>query len=154
MSRRCREPHGCDGLSVQGGKVMFAATLTGGVRSYRVPLNGDFNEIRSHSGSITGLRLFFDDSLLFTVSDDGALFVFDVRTESRADVRRDLERLPFAEEVMVTKSDLEERRSRCCWIFCPTEWHRLVAMDHMPASWARASRLLVEQVSGVGDQVQ
>lgn len=93
---------------------MFASTLVGGLRSYRVPLNGDFNEIRSHSGSITGMRLFFDDSLLFTVSDDGSLFMYDVRADSKTAARRDLERLPFAEEVMVTKSDLEERRSRCC----------------------------------------
>lgn len=91
---------------------MFASTLLGAVRSYRVPLNGDFNEIRSHSSAITGMRLFFDDTLLFTVSNDGSLFVFDVRSESKATARRDLERLPFAEEVMVTKSDLEERRSR------------------------------------------
>lgn len=97
---------------VQGGKVMFASTLLGAVRSYRVPLNGDFNEIRSHGAAVTGMRLFYDNSLLFTVSNDGALFVFDVRAESKS-ARRDLERLPFAEEVMVTKSDLEERRSRC-----------------------------------------
>lgn len=122
---------------MQSGKAMFASTMLGAVRSYRVPLNGDFNEVRSHSGAVTGMRLFFDDTLLFTVSSDGALFVFDVRSDAKSAARRDLERLPFAEEVMVTKSDLEERRSRCAavaeaavsgsagWVHClPHAWRQ------------------------------
>lgn len=88
-------------------------TATGAVRSYRLPLNGDYSEVRTHGAPIAGVGLMYDDSLLFTVSEDCSLFVFDVQQDTKAGSRRELERLPFADEVMVTKIDLEERRSRC-----------------------------------------
>ena len=47
------------------------------------------------------------------MSDDGCLFVFDVRDkEVRAGVKREKGPVGFAEEVLVTKSDLEEKRTR------------------------------------------
>ena len=94
-------------------KVLFAATETGSVRSYKYPLTGEYQEYQCHCGPITGLRTSFDDSLLFCVSDDGCLFVFDVRDkEVRAGVKREKDPVGFAEEVLVTKSDLEEKRTR------------------------------------------
>lgn len=99
---------------MQEGKTLFAVTAAGAVRSYRLPLNGDYSEVRTHGGPISGVGLMYDDSLLFTVSDDCSLFVFDVQQDMKAGSRRELERLPFADEVMVTKIDLEEKRSRYC----------------------------------------
>lgn len=52
-----------------------------------------------------------DSSVLFAVSEDGSLSVHDVRDVQamhQADRERDV--LPWAEEVLVTKSDLEEKR--------------------------------------------
>ena len=62
------------------------------------------------------MRAFFDESLLFTAGDDGAVFIMDVRQELKFGIKRDAEKLPFADEVMVTKSDLEEKKSRCCGV--------------------------------------
>ena len=98
---------------MQEGKTLFAVTAAGAVRSYRLPLNGDYSEVRTHGGPISGVGLMYDDSLLFTVSDDCSLFVFDVQQDMKVGSRRVVERIPFADEVMVTKIDLEEKRSRC-----------------------------------------
>jgi hypothetical protein len=58
------------------------------------------------------MRISFDDSLLFCVSDDGCLFVFDVREkDGRAKAGKEGQ-VVFAEEVLVTRSDLEEKKTR------------------------------------------
>jgi cilia- and flagella-associated protein 57 len=97
---------------MQAGSSLFAVTSAGAVRSYKLPLNGDYTEIRTHGAPIAGVGLMYDDSLLFTVSEDCSLFAFDVQQDIKAGSLRELERLPFADEVMVTKIDLEEKRSR------------------------------------------
>lgn len=97
---------------LQEGRTLFAVTAAGAVRSYRLPLNGDYSEVRTHGAPIAGVGLMYDDSLLFTVGEDCSLFVFDVQHDVKSGSRRELEKLPFADEVMVTKIDLEEKRSR------------------------------------------
>ena len=95
-------------------RTLFTASETGAVRSYKFPLTGEYQEYQSHSAAITRLRVSHDDTMLFCVSEDGCLAVFDVRDkEGRVSGKRDKE-LPvvFAEEVLVTKSDLEEKKSR------------------------------------------
>lgn len=62
-----------------GGRMLFAATDTGCVRTYRFPLQGEFHEMRMHQQVVTRLRLSFDEALLFSVSEDGSLLVCDVR---------------------------------------------------------------------------
>jgi cilia- and flagella-associated protein 57 len=106
---------------VQNGKLLLASTASGCVRAYKYPLTGEFSELRCHSSSISCMRCFFDETLLFTAGDDGAVFVFDVRQDIKgAGIKRDAEKLPFADEVMVTKSDLEEKKSRygCARLAC------------------------------------
>ncbi len=60
------------------------------------------------------MKVTSDDAVLFTASDDGSLYVFDVRDRdaARAAVKREQERLPWAEEVLVTRSELEEKKTR------------------------------------------
>ena len=94
-------------------KTLFAATESGTLRSYKYPLTGEYQEFQCHSAAITGMRISFDDTMLFCVSEDACLCVFDVRDkETRAGIKRDKETLAFAEEVLVTKSDLEEKKTR------------------------------------------
>jgi cilia- and flagella-associated protein 57 len=97
---------------VQSGKLLLAATATGCVRAYKYPLNGEFTELRVHSGPVACMRAFHDETVLFTCGEDGSVFVFDVKQDAAA-YKRDADRLPFADEVMVTKSDLEDRKARC-----------------------------------------
>lgn len=105
---------------MQSGKLLLATTETGCVRAYKFPMTGDFSELRCHSSAISCMRLLFDESLLFTAGNDGSIFMFDVRQELKgaAALKRDNDKLPFADEVMVTKSDLEERKARCDLTSC------------------------------------
>eukprot|EP00217_Crustomastix_stigmatica_P010708 CAMPEP_0183813298 /NCGR_PEP_ID=MMETSP0803_2-20130417/52843_1 /TAXON_ID=195967 /ORGANISM="Crustomastix stigmata, Strain CCMP3273" /LENGTH=1181 /DNA_ID=CAMNT_0026058151 /DNA_START=28 /DNA_END=3573 /DNA_ORIENTATION=- len=94
------------------GRTLFAASETGTVRAYKLPLNGEYHEYQCHSGAITRMRISFDDSLLFCVAEDGCLFCFDVRDKDGRGVGKQKEALTFAEEVLVTKSDLEDKKAR------------------------------------------
>jgi len=91
------------------GRMLFAGTELGTVRSYKYPLNGDFAEIQVHSAPITRLRITYDDAFLFTGSEDGTVYIFDVRDKEGRGAKRDKEMTAFAEEILVTKSDLEEK---------------------------------------------
>ena len=59
--------------------MLFAGTELGTIRSYKFPLTGDCAEIQAHSGPVTRLRITYDDAFLFSVSEDGTLYIFDVR---------------------------------------------------------------------------
>lgn len=94
-------------------KVMFAASEAGGVRTYKYPLTGEFNEMKTHNGPVNRLQISWDEQLLFTASDDGCLFVYDIKDkDAKGAARREQERVPYAEEVLITKSELEEKKAR------------------------------------------
>ena len=82
------------------------------MRSYKFPLTGEFNEYQCHAGAITRMRISHDDSMLFCVSEDGCLFTFDVREKDGRAKTGTKEAMVYAEEVLVTKSDLEEKKTR------------------------------------------
>lgn len=83
------------------------------MRSYKFPLTGEFSEYQCHAGPITRMRVSFDDALLFCVSEDGCLFTFDLREKDGRGAKAGAkEAMVFAEEVLVTKSDLEEKKTR------------------------------------------
>lgn len=101
-------------LSHQGNLMFFAGTgeldRPGYIRSYRNELNGEFAEYACHAGPVTRLRISFDDQFLFSAGDDGTLAIFEIRErEGRARTREML--LPWAEEILVTKTDLEEKNA-------------------------------------------
>ncbi|GMH45741.1 hypothetical protein BSKO_13704 [Bryopsis sp. KO-2023] len=97
-----------------GGRTLFAATQGGTVRSYKYPLTGEFHEYKCHNGPITRLALGFDDNVLVATSEDSSLFVFDVKDKdpTRGLAKREQEKTPWAEEVLITKSELEEKKQR------------------------------------------
>jgi WD40 repeat protein len=74
---------------------------------------GEFQEIKSHHSSITRLRMTWDEQLLVTASDDGCILVYDVKDkDAKAAARRDQEKMDWAVEVLVTRSELDEKKSR------------------------------------------
>ena len=91
------------------GRMLFAGTDAGTIRSYKFPLTGDYAEIQIHSGPVTRLRVTHDDAYLFSVSEDSTVFICDVRDKEGRGAKRDKEIVAFAEEILVTKSDLEEK---------------------------------------------
>ena len=63
------------------GRMMFAATQSGTLRSLKFPLPSDgseFAEHQAHTGSISKLRLSYDDQYLFSAGEDGCLYVYKV----------------------------------------------------------------------------
>eukprot|EP00879_Flechtneria_rotunda_P021142 GHRR01022273.1.p1 GENE.GHRR01022273.1~~GHRR01022273.1.p1 ORF type:complete len:520 (+),score=198.23 GHRR01022273.1:2394-3953(+) len=96
-----------------GGKILFAATDAGGVRCYKYPLTGEFYEVKCHEGPITRLHVSYDDCLLVSAGEDGSVLLLDIRDKelAKASTRQQQEKLPWAEEVLVSRAELEERRS-------------------------------------------
>merc|ERR1719440_959811 len=60
------------------GRMLFAGTDAGTVRSYKFPLTGDFTEIQVHAAPVTRLRITADDAYLFSVAEDATVYFFDV----------------------------------------------------------------------------
>lgn len=40
---------------------------------------GEFQEVKCHNNSITRLKMAWDEQLVATASEDGSIFVYDVR---------------------------------------------------------------------------
>ncbi|KIZ00162.1 WD repeat-containing protein 65 [Monoraphidium neglectum] len=73
--------------------------------------------LKLHAGPVTRLAVSYDDCLLLSAGADGAVVVMDVKDKelAKASARRDQarpEKLPWAEEVLVSKAELDERRAR------------------------------------------
>ncbi|TPX47853.1 hypothetical protein SeLEV6574_g02417 [Synchytrium endobioticum] len=93
------------------GRMMFVGTQTGTIRSYKHPLEvgdaADFAEHQAHGASVTRLQVSYDDSHLFSVAEDGSFYIFKISDrEGRTERPRDV---LYADEILVTKSDLEEK---------------------------------------------
>merc|ERR1719473_2247038 len=98
-------------------KTLFAAVAEqdapAPIRCYKFPLDGYYNEFPCHSAPCTRIRITFDDYFLFSCSEDGCLFIFDVRKKDRVVSKRDKENvLPFADEILVTRTFLDEKQSQ------------------------------------------
>ncbi|KND04574.1 uncharacterized protein SPPG_00295 [Spizellomyces punctatus DAOM BR117] len=97
----------------QSGRMMFVGTANGTIRSMKYPLGsepGDYQEHQAHSAPVTKLRVSYDDQFLFSTSEDGALYVFKISDKEGRGLKRDRE-IVYADEILVTKSDLEEKNS-------------------------------------------
>ncbi|KAL6068558.1 hypothetical protein STEG23_000961 [Scotinomys teguina] len=92
------------------GRMIFVGTSVGTIRAmkYPLPLQKEFNEYQAHAGPITKIMLTFDDQFLLTVAEDGCLFTWRVFDKEGRGIKRERE-VGFAEEVLVTKTDMEEK---------------------------------------------
>ncbi|TKC38954.1 hypothetical protein EI555_020958 [Monodon monoceros] len=92
------------------GHMMFVGTSVGTIRAmkYPLPLQKEFNEYQAHCGPITKMLLTFDDQFLLSVAEDGCLFTWKVFDKDGPGIKRERE-VGFAEEVLVTKTDMEEK---------------------------------------------
>lgn len=84
----------------------------GSVRSYKFPLTGDSFEYPAVSEAVTRMRISNDDAYLFVAGADGALCVFEVREKDGRMPHREREtQVPWADEILVTKTELEEKEA-------------------------------------------
>ena len=103
---------------------VFAGTEAGAVKQFRLPLGGAQTtpDAYVHSAPVTRMRLAFDDAYLFSTGEDGCVAIYEVSGKDRgggggssaaaaaAAGKKDKDSgLPWAEEILVTKADLEEK---------------------------------------------
>ena len=91
-------------------------TQKGTIRTYKYPINGDFHDYKCQSGPITRLALASDSSVLVAASQDGSLFVLDIREIDLASKLRK-EQVPTSLSILsLTKScSLRFRGLKRCW---------------------------------------
>ena len=92
-------------------QMLFAGSDTGLIKYYKFPLANSFYDHYVHSSAITRLRISRDDTYLFSASEDGSLAIFEVTQKDRNRKEKGDLSLQWAEEILVTKSDLEEKLS-------------------------------------------
>ncbi|KAJ3047877.1 Cilia- and flagella-associated protein 57, partial [Rhizophlyctis rosea] len=93
------------------GRMMFAGTSTGAIRSIKYPLSSDPNDFQTHaahSEAVTKLRVSNDDQYLFSAGEDGCLYVFRISDKEERAKKKE-RTVNFADEILITKSDLEEK---------------------------------------------
>jgi len=99
----------CQVVLSHSGRMLFTATDTGSIQSWKFPLTNEVQDHQCHSRAVSRMCMTYDDAHLFTVGEDGVLLMLDVRDKEIRAAKRDKELLPFSEEILVTKSDLEEK---------------------------------------------
>lgn len=108
------------------GRLLLSAAANGAVRSYKFPLSdpGEWSSHPAHSGTVTQLCISADDRHLFSAGEDGCLFVHSLSEkvyycdgaiihcmcQNDRGGRRDQD-IVFAEEILITKSDLDEKNT-------------------------------------------
>lgn len=95
-------------------KSLFVATESGSIRSYKLPLSGEFLEYKLLTCPIIRLSMAANDTLLLIGGEDGSIVMAEVREKDglRIVSRRDKETVAYADEVLITRTDLEEKRNR------------------------------------------
>ena len=95
------------------GKMMFLGTVNGTIRAMKYPLGfdeSDYQEHQAHASPVTKLRVSFDDQYLFSTSEDGCLLIYKIADKDGRVGKREKD-VVYADEILVTKSDLEEKNS-------------------------------------------
>eukprot|EP00731_Ephydatia_muelleri_P018745 Em0011g785a len=95
------------------GKMLFVGSSSGTVRAMKFPLTdgGEYQEHTAHSLAVTRMKVSYDDQYLFSVGQDGVLFCFKVTDKDGRGLKKEKD-VNFSEEVLVTKSDLEEKNTQ------------------------------------------
>lgn len=94
----------------RSGRGLFIGTSTGAVKAikYPLPIQNSWLEYQAHAGPVTKMVITFDDQFLLTVSEDSCLFIWKIIDKEGQGLKREKE-LIYTEEILVTKSDLEEK---------------------------------------------
>ncbi|XP_052776281.1 cilia- and flagella-associated protein 57-like isoform X2 [Mya arenaria] len=94
------------------GRMLFGGTAKGTLWSLKFPLTipGEWQELQGHGSQIAKMKITYDDQYLVTVSEDASIILWKIQDKEGRGVKRDKE-VGWAEEILITKSDLEEKNS-------------------------------------------
>eukprot|EP00397_Hematodinium_sp_SG-2012_P002542 GEMP01002549.1.p1 GENE.GEMP01002549.1~~GEMP01002549.1.p1 ORF type:complete len:1215 (+),score=317.57 GEMP01002549.1:306-3950(+) len=83
----------------------------GALRWYNFPLDGDYTEYQAHALSVVRMAVTFDDTIVVSAGEDGTLFIWDINKKVEGKKRDAKEALPFADEILVTRTFLDDKRA-------------------------------------------
>ncbi|KAH9523432.1 Cilia- and flagella-associated protein 57 [Bulinus truncatus] len=94
------------------GRMLFAGTVKGALWSMKFPLAvpGDWTEYPGHGAAIVKMKITYDDQYLISVAEDATIILWKIQDKEGRGLKRDKE-VGWAEEILITKSDLEEKNS-------------------------------------------
>lgn len=92
------------------GRVVFTGTSTGSIRAvkYPLPTQKEWVMYQAHCAPVTKMLITFDEQFLLTISEDGCLLISKIIDKEGRRLKTNKQIL-HTEEVLVTKSDLEEK---------------------------------------------
>lgn len=93
------------------GKVLVSGSTTGAVQLFDFPLSlpGRWREWRLHGDRVNFIKITHTNDILVTGSLDGSFAIWDIKmVEEKA---KEVEPYPFAVEILITKSELEEKNN-------------------------------------------
>uniref|UniRef100_A0A3Q3NES5 Cilia and flagella associated protein 57 n=1 Tax=Mastacembelus armatus TaxID=205130 RepID=A0A3Q3NES5_9TELE len=92
------------------GRVVFTGTSRGTIRAikYPLPIQKEWIMYQAHCGPVTKVMITFDEQFLLTVSEDGCLFIWKIIDKEGRGLKSNRQ-ITHTDEILVTKSDLEER---------------------------------------------
>ncbi|XP_064605218.1 cilia- and flagella-associated protein 57-like [Liolophura sinensis] len=94
------------------GRMLFGGTNMGSLWSVQYPLTspGAWQDHQGHGLAITKMKITYDDQYLITVAEDSSIILWKIQDKEGRGLKRDKE-VGWAEEILITKSDLEEKNS-------------------------------------------
>ncbi|XP_032825748.2 cilia- and flagella-associated protein 57 [Petromyzon marinus] len=98
-------------LVPRSGRLLLAGTALGTLRSLRFPLTstpGDWVEYQGHAGPITKMRVTHDEQFVVTVGEDACVLVWRLTDKEGRSLRRERD-VPYSDEILVTKADLQDK---------------------------------------------
>ncbi|XP_053172243.1 cilia- and flagella-associated protein 57 [Scomber japonicus] len=94
----------------RSGRVVFTGTSSGTIRAikYPLPIQKEWIMYQAHCGPVSKMAITFDDHFLLTASEDGCLSMWKIM-DKEGRVLRSNKLIIHTEEILITKSDLEEK---------------------------------------------
>nr|CAH8853750.1 unnamed protein product [Trichobilharzia regenti] len=94
----------------RSGRMLFCGCQNGHIKSFHMPLTerSDWQDYIGHCGSVTKARMAATDDYLITVSDDCSVMIWRIQDREARSNKAEKE-IVWAEEILITKSDLEEK---------------------------------------------
>lgn len=91
-----------------GSLHIYKISETGGGEKLKMD---KINEVQAHSSGITRMKLSYDNSHLFTAGKDGCFIIHDVKDRDPKGKSRERECLPFSDEILTDKADIDNYAS-------------------------------------------
>ena len=93
------------------GKVLVAGSTTGAVQLFDFPLSlpGKWREWKLHGDQVNFIKISHTNDILVTASLDGSFAIWDIKMLE--DKTKEVEPYTFAVEILITKSELEEKNN-------------------------------------------